>query len=47
MIFVAELGASASAEADGVAGVGVTDQARGVGMDSISAVPDRDLLKLA
>ena len=40
-----ELGANAAAV--GVAGVGVTDQERGVGMDSISAVPDRDLLKSA
>ena len=46
MVFVAGLGASATVEADGEAGVGVTDQARGVGMDSISAVPDREL-KLA
>lgn len=45
MIFAAGLGANV--EAGGVAGVGVTDQARGVGMDSISAVPDLDLLYAA
>ena len=42
---MADLGANAAAV--GVAGVGVTDQERGVGIDSISAVPDRDLPKSA
>lgn len=37
----------ANAEAGGMAGVGVRDQERGVGMDSISAVPDLDLLEAA
>jgi len=37
----------ANAEASGVAGVGVMDQERGVVMDSISAVPGRDLLEAA
>ena len=45
MIFAAGLGTNVGA--DGVAGVGVTDQARGVAMDSISAVPDLDLLYAA
>ena len=45
IIFEVEL--CANAEARGVAGVGVADQERGVGMDSISAVPDLDLLEAA
>jgi hypothetical protein len=42
-----EAGWCANAEASGVAGVGVTDWEWWVAMDSISAVPDRDLLKAA
>ena len=37
----------ANAVAGGVVGVGVTDQERGVGIDSISAVLDLDLLEAA
>ena len=46
-VIIFEAGLCANAEARGVAGVGVIDQEREVAMDSISAVPDRDLLEAA